>query len=254
MRKIKRFLQVALVLCFVGFLATESTAQETKSLTNTDVVGMVRQKLPASVIESVIRASQTHFDVSVPALAKLGKQGVPETTVALMVELTKPKAQESDSSSEKPAASTQTGTSPGKPLPSKRMGIYRIGIVTTQSVAPIEQDEAVRAQFYEILFGNRNTSTTEAVLMMEKLDRNIVSESLLTKCDYLLFLNLESTIQSAEERSGNFIQKSIKSGSEILGAASKIPSPLSGLAGRKHHSGDKEKGQDRSQLSFIKSC
>jgi len=127
------------------------------------------------------------------------------------------------------------GTSPSAPVAAplgpKRPGIPRIGIVTTTTTVPLEQDEAIRAQFYEVLYGNRETSSTEAVLMREKLDRNITSEAAFTKCDYLLFIRLDSTIESAVKRDANFLQKGIQAAAQGLGAASKLASPAALVSG-----------------------
>lgn len=208
--------------------------QEQKPLTNADVLSLVKQKLATNVIEAKIRSSSTSFDTSIPAIIKLGKQGVPDSVVALMVEVNKAQSGSTataQSSNSQNAVTLPKTTDTSLPLRPKRRGVPRIGIVTTQSNVPIEQDEAVRAQFYELIYGNRNTSTVEAVLLREKLDRNIASEALQTKCDYILFVNLESTIRSAADKQGNFIQKAVKSGAEAIGAANKMVNPLSALTG-----------------------
>lgn len=224
LQQVRLFLSVCLAVCV--FLIGSISSQ--KALSNADIINFVKEKLSATVIESIIRNSTSKFDTSTPALARLTKAGVPDSVIALMIEQVRNPAPLSEHSKANPAsgdANSIVRLGPRKP------GIARIGIVTTQAVVPMEQDEAVRAQLYELLYGNRTTSTSEAVLLREKLDRNIVSESLMTKCDYLLFINLDSTIHSAADKRGNFIEKAIKSGSQALGAVSKLPTPLSAYAG-----------------------
>ncbi len=200
-------------------LSIESLGQSNE-LVNADVVKMMRQKLSPTIVESVVRNSPSNFDTSPAALASLAKAGVPDSVVAAMIEMKKESLPQADPS----APEVQ-------PLGPKKHGIPRVGIVTTQSNVPIEQDEAVRAQIYELLFGNRTTSSIEAILMREKLDRNIASESKITECDYLLYISLESTIKSATERQGNFLQRTVRSGAEAVGAASKMANPLTAFTG-----------------------
>ncbi|MFN0277759.1 MAG: hypothetical protein ACKVRN_04060 [Pyrinomonadaceae bacterium] len=218
---------LCLCLALIAVAHVNVVCQSKKPLTNADVVGMTKQKIAPETIQAVIMNSpETRFDISAAALAKLKRAGVAGAVVNTMIEQTKPSAIQttSDNSSSGAAAAS-------KPLRVKRRGVIRIGIVTTTSNVPPEQDEAIRAQFYELLYGNRESSVSEAVLMGEKLDRNIGFEAIQTKCDYLLYISLDSTIHSAAEKRGNFISNAVRGTTEALGAASKMTNPLSALSG-----------------------
>lgn len=230
------FLSLALVIA--SFVPTN--AQATNALTNIDIVTMVRDKTSVAIIKATINSSPTNFDISPTGISQLTKLGVSETLILAMVErqgqvgaVSVGGAVPAAGGSGVAAGTTQpTQAAAGATtLGPKRKGIPRIGIVTTQTTVPLEQDEAVRAQFYDVLFGNRETSSAEAVLMREKLDRNIVSEAAFTKCDYLLFVRLETTIESASKNRTNLLQRGIQAAAQGLGAAAKMSSPLGVLSG-----------------------
>lgn len=206
-------------------------AQSTSSLTNMDIVVMVKERISANLIKAKINSSTTNFDTSTEALQQLKKLGVPEAIIVAMIERQSKQSAQSEAAAtpDSPPQAPQPQTAAN--LAPKRPGIPRIGIVTTTTTAPLEQDEAIRAQIYEVLYGNRETSSAEAILMREKLDKNIATEAIFTKCDYLLFISLESTIESAVEKKGNFLQRTIKAGAEGLGAATKMASPIGMLSG-----------------------
>lgn len=191
-------------------LSQNVLAQTPEKMTNKDVIKMVKARLSVEIISATIKASKTEFDTSATGLQALKKQGVPDSIVLVMLE-------------------SQTTTSPTIKLPDetqpqivgnitpKRTGILRIGIVTTISTVQPEQDDAVRAQLYEMLYGNRETSAVEAVLLVEKLDLNIITEAKMTGCDFVLQMSLESSIQSTEKKGGGFIPDLIRVGTETIG-------------------------------------
>jgi hypothetical protein len=221
----------------IFFLCILPSAGQSSTLTNIDVVSMVKDRMSVALIKAKIRSSQASFDISNHAIGQLKRLGVPESVLVVMIE----RMNSQTNVPSPPVVSTNQPTAQSSPggasyqslsgLPPKRPGVPRIGIVTTTTTAPPEQDEAIRAQFYEVLYGNRETSTSEAILMREKLDRNIVSESILTKCDYLLFISLDSTIESALKKRGNFLQKGLKATAEALGAGTKLLNPVGMVTG-----------------------
>lgn len=218
----------------VEFPVQSTFAQAQEKLTNQDVVKMVKAGLSAEIISAAIKSAKTEFDTSTMALKELKKHGVPDSVILTMLEQ-KPTAsnktqetqplfefpnqqgleQGKNPSSQTPAAGQLAGLKPKKP------GVPRIGIVTTYSTVPPEQDDAVRAQLYEMLYGNRETSAVEAALLKEKLDRNIVSESKLTGCDYVLFLSLDSTIKPASQKGNGALKQAVRVGGEALGIANR---------------------------------
>lgn len=238
------------------------TVRET--LTNAKIIELLKSGLSESIVVTKIRQSNCKCDTRTAALKKLQAAGASDAIILTIIESVgaSPATSQGPSTemlvqsapaksigsreNEKEQVENNKGTLPkpddqNQQLKPKRPGIPRVGIVTTVTTAPPEQDEAVRAQFYEVLYGNRETSSTEAILMREKLDRNIASEARLTRTDYLLYISLESKIQSAKKNRGNFIEKTVKAGAEALGAANKMVNPLAMLTGityRSHQMAD----------------
>lgn len=189
-------------------------AQTQGKITNKDVIKMVKAGLSVKIISATIKASKTEFDTSATGLKELKKQGVPDSIVLVMLE-----SQPNLKQNATPISNSSDETQPqvAGNIKQKKAGILRIGIVTTISTVPPEQDDAVRAQLYEMLYGNRETSAVEAYLLVEKLDRNIITEAKKTGCDYVLQMSLESTIQSTEKKGGGVISNVVRISSEIAG-------------------------------------
>ncbi|MBK9152853.1 MAG: hypothetical protein IPM25_01230 [Chloracidobacterium sp.] len=231
-----------LIVAVVVALAC-ATAYSQKRLGNQEVINMVKAGLSADTIIPTIRANPTGFDVSAAAVTQLKRSGVPESVIQVMIELSSnaPKSQDEPrgmfevrgpvpSGSPQPTNSQVGSSGPGMgaantPKPSgenlsqKRTGVPRIGIVTTTSKVPEEQDEALRLQIYEMLYGNRPSSSVDAVLLREKLDRNIMNEAKLTGADFVLFLSLESTIKSVNEqgKTAGFFRGAARAAAEATG-------------------------------------
>lgn len=82
MRNAKRFLSSLLVL---AVLTSASMAQGSKPMTNDDVISMVKNVLPESVIVSAIKTNDTNFDVSAAGLINLKKAGVSAKVMEAML-------------------------------------------------------------------------------------------------------------------------------------------------------------------------
>lgn len=81
-------LAVATAPCVYAKTSTNpssTVASSAASLTNRDVVNLVKAKLPASVIIAKIQKSACHFDTSTAALAQLRSAGVPGNVILAMV-------------------------------------------------------------------------------------------------------------------------------------------------------------------------
>lgn len=90
-------------------------AQESKPLTNEDVLTMLKGGLDDSTVLMAIQAQSNVFDVSVPALIDLKKQNVSETLIRAMV------AAAAGKKSPAPAPAAAAGTSsPAPPAPMKK--------------------------------------------------------------------------------------------------------------------------------------
>lgn len=168
-------------------LAVPLYCQQKPPLTNTDIVAMVKSRLSITVIKAAIDTNYVDFDTSSKGLANLRSNRVARTIIDHMVK--------------KVAEQTKSAKSTG-PTGAKRPGTIRIGIATTISRAPIEQNLVVHAKLFDTFYGGRDTSLTEVVFLKEKLDLNIFAESLKRGCDFVLFLNLDSEIKSAEKKHG----------------------------------------------------
>lgn len=249
----KKLIYSMLITIVAALTCTINAQPHRETLTNAKIVALVRVGLSEAIIMAKIRQSLCQCDTRIAAIQKLKSAGVSEAVILAMVESsgaaapasssppvgTIPPQMYSESRGESFAKSNApAGTALGLPMKSeaqdvigpKRYGVPRIGIATTETIAPEEQDNAVRAQLYETLYGNRSSSTTEAVLMQEKLDRNIESEARATRSDYLLYIKLESEIESAAKKKKGLIEKLSKVGREALGVASTVVNPFGSLA------------------------
>lgn len=104
-------------------LAAEYVAQaggKEETLTNNDVLKMVRARLPESVILKKIRTGTTRFDVSVSALEKLKRAGASNAVIEAMMEAETPS---------KPAARAEKAPPPAQSSPASR---------STKAAAPVQ--------------------------------------------------------------------------------------------------------------------
>jgi len=80
----KQILACALLLLAFACIQPALAADE-KPMTNTDVINMVRAKLPESTMLLAVRAAQPNFDTSANDLIKLKSAGVPQSVVEAMI-------------------------------------------------------------------------------------------------------------------------------------------------------------------------
>ena len=200
----------------IMFIALCSTAthfgQQKRPTTNSDIVAMVQNRLPLTVIKATIDENLSDFDTSAKGLASLRAKRISPVIINHMVK----KAARQDKAAK---SSGQKGA--------KRPGTVRIGIATTISRAPIEQNLVVHAKLFETFYGNRDTSLTEVVFLKEKLDLNIFAESLTRGCDFVLFLNLDSEIRSAEKKHGLRLSQLVTAVTQGLSIAQQGVDPTS---------------------------
>lgn len=95
--KTKNFYIVSFL--FMAFCSVAVAQRE--SITNSEVIEMVRGGLGEEIVVAKIRKSQANFDLSAVALVELKKAGVSDSIILLMME-------KSDESQQAPAASVQT--------------------------------------------------------------------------------------------------------------------------------------------------
>jgi hypothetical protein len=90
-------------LLLIFLLATPLHAEE--PLTNADVLRLLKDGVPATVVTAKIKASVTRFDLTTDAIVTLTKAGVPETVLTAMLE----------STTSQPAAEAVPATKPAGP-------------------------------------------------------------------------------------------------------------------------------------------
>lgn len=86
----KKHISIALVAAFI-MVCPISFAQK-NSLTNSEVVKMVKAGLPSEVIVESIKSSDANFDLSADALIALKQDGVPDSVLQAMIVRSKPSA------------------------------------------------------------------------------------------------------------------------------------------------------------------
>jgi len=79
-----------LVVAMLSIGIAVAAEGQQKPLTNQDVIRMIEEKLPESVIISKIQTSETKFDTSPAAISELNKKGVSEKVLNAMVNANKP--------------------------------------------------------------------------------------------------------------------------------------------------------------------
>lgn len=125
MRNIQIILTCAACLFFVSLAVTAQKAKNT--MTNADVVEMVKAGLPESTIVLAIQQSDPNFDTSVKGLIELSKQGVSQKIMdAILQPQTTPTKSE-----------TPKRTDPGNAIAWKDIGSLR---VVLKSILPIKLD------------------------------------------------------------------------------------------------------------------
>src|SRR4051812_29713374 len=85
-------------------LACAAVAQSSKTLTNDDVMAMVKKKLPESVIVAAIKSTPGNYDTSANELIRLNSAGVTENELNAML------ASGHKASDAQPAAAGSTDT------------------------------------------------------------------------------------------------------------------------------------------------
>src|ERR1700733_14163993 len=91
MRIALRSLAVILVFVTVFGVCGSAQSQKKPSLTNQDIVRMVKDKFADSTIVKAIEANHTAFDVSATALIVLKNSGVSQTVIEAMLSAGIPK-------------------------------------------------------------------------------------------------------------------------------------------------------------------
>ena len=80
----KKFITTILVLALTFAVAGVAAPQAAQTLTNNDVIEMVKAGLSPGLIGGQIRSANTRFDLSTPELIRLSKAGVPDQVIAAM--------------------------------------------------------------------------------------------------------------------------------------------------------------------------
>jgi hypothetical protein len=116
MRKILTVVMCAVCLCFATLPVT---AQKTKNtMTNADVIEMVKAELPENTIVLAIQQSEPNFDTSTKALIELKKQGVSQKILEAMLQpqVTTPTMSKTPTTVNPLSGQTETGNSSGVSL------------------------------------------------------------------------------------------------------------------------------------------
>ena len=125
---------LAVMLAFVAVFGS-AQPQKKPSLTNQDIVRMVKDKFSDSTIVKAIEANRTTFDVSATALIALKDSGVSQTVIEAMLAASTPKganaagqtaAKSAASAPPPPAQSQAQSTPPCSDVPVLKRGDSRL--------------------------------------------------------------------------------------------------------------------------------
>jgi hypothetical protein len=91
-----KYLKIAVLLCIFAVTAFGQIV-----LSNNDIVEMVKNGLSEGIIIAKIKASETSFDISTPALKSLSDAKVPESIVIVMLEKEQKRKEQSSTNQQK---------------------------------------------------------------------------------------------------------------------------------------------------------
>lgn len=121
--KQKKILYVGLLLAAFCLSASQNIRAQEETMTNGEVVSLVKAGLNQSIIVNKIRASKTNFDLSTDGLIALKKAGVSDAVVTAMLEAKSGKVM-NDPASNGTNGSAANGGDPNNPLSPHSFGIY----------------------------------------------------------------------------------------------------------------------------------
>src|SRR5262249_34643102 len=111
---------VILIASVIVLMQTFSSAQQSqKPMTNDDIITMVKNKLPETVVISAIQAHPSQFNTSTPELIRLQKSGVTENELNAMIAASNKGA--AVSSPAKPTAESTAGAPVALPASKSHM-------------------------------------------------------------------------------------------------------------------------------------
>ena len=102
----KKSIYVSALLFGLFWTVTLSAQNQSKPMTNDDIVAMVKAGLPESTIIGAMDAQETRFDNSGTALVELSKQGVTSKVMDAMIAATKKQRDSAPRDAATPAAAT----------------------------------------------------------------------------------------------------------------------------------------------------
>ncbi len=79
---------LCILFLLFAFAAAPARSQDSKPLTNQDIIGLVRSNMADGTILTVIRSGQTAFNTSASELIRLRQAGVSDAIISAMVETT----------------------------------------------------------------------------------------------------------------------------------------------------------------------
>jgi len=114
-----------------------NSSSEDYSLTNQDVINMVRRGLATEDIKSIVIEAQTAFDTSVPALLELKRAGVPDEVI---LEMTKRETTTVVAAEPLPVPMNTNATSVALKLASPEVRGFRLGMNISSILKRFEKD------------------------------------------------------------------------------------------------------------------
>lgn len=150
------------VLSVVWLLAGGSavgTEEKSKPLTNSDVIKMLENKIPESVILSKIQASEVKFDTSTDAIIELNKKGVSEKVLNAML---KPKGSSAEGAKIPDPNPSATAKPPdmATPSPAATPGDERSKLSHGMVTGSVKKNVTTQLELLE-LFGGPSVMTTD---------------------------------------------------------------------------------------------
>ncbi len=121
--KRKRFLSVCLLFAALCLTTHQSVRAQEETMTNGEVISLVKAGLNKTIVVNKIRTSKTNFDLSTDGLIALKKAGVSDEIVTAMLEAKSGKMM-SGSSSSSTSGGSMAGGDANNPLAAHGFGLY----------------------------------------------------------------------------------------------------------------------------------
>jgi hypothetical protein len=201
MRRAKFKVITILLVALLVAVSVPAAQQDGKPLTNQDIVSMVKNLLPESVIVAAIKANDTNFDVSASGLIALKKAGVSSKVMEAMLAATNSKR--NSASAPTPTSSDASGV-----VSNPASGVTS-SVATTASISPANGVPAAQPTVAFVQHGSKVSLAAEATQIVETK----------SKADSLSTLAADQAMNESLRMGAQAAQQAVLNKGSIMGSS-----------------------------------